>query len=542
VYNYDYFTLTKKGLLVPTVSRLGFIVTLTVFLVLCDNITFALKVLQVYPLSWANAGFLLSLGLVLGCVIVIVLLVTTNRYTLKPISMLLLIVSAFTNYFMQTYAVIIDDTMIQNTLETNMGESLDLLTFKLLGYVLFLGVIPSVVVYFTPIVYGSVKKELLITLKGLGVSLALIAVLLFSFSKFYTSFFRENKSLRYYTNPTFYLYSTGKYIYEIFYKHESVLQPLGRDAKRIGSETKRLTIVVVGEAARANRFSLNGYERKTNPLLEQEKIINFSNVSSCGTSTAISVPCMFSHLERRNYSDTVAKNTENVIDIAKHAGLSLLWRDNNSDSKGVAIRVPYEDFRTPKNNTICDEECRDEGMLVGLQEYVNTQKGDVLIVLHQMGNHGPAYYKRYPKAFEKFTPTCQTNQVEKCTTEEIGNAYDNAILYTDYFLSKTIAFLKANDTQYETALIYMADHGESLGEKGLYLHGIPYFMAPDEQTHVGALMWFGEKAQKRIDTQALREKAGQAYSHDNLFHTILGLTGVETAVYDKAKDILLYQK
>jgi len=365
---------------------------------------------------------------------------------------------------------------------------------------------------------------------------------LFSFSKFYTSFFRENKSLRYYTNPTFYLYSTGKYIYEIFYKHESVLQPLGRDAKRIGSETKRLTIVVVGEAARANRFSLNGYERKTNPLLEQEKIINFSNVSSCGTSTAISVPCMFSHLERRNYSDTVAKNTENVIDIAKHAGLSLLWRDNNSDSKGVAIRVPYEDFRTPKNNTICDEECRDEGMLVGLQEYVNTQKGDVLIVLHQMGNHGPAYYKRYPKAFEKFTPTCQTNQVEKCTTEEIGNAYDNAILYTDYFLSKTIAFLKANDTQYETALIYMADHGESLGEKGLYLHGIPYFMAPDEQTHVGALMWFGEKAQKRIDTQALREKAGQAYSHDNLFHTILGLTGVETAVYDKAKDILLYQK
>jgi len=165
-----------------------------------------------------------------------------------------------------------------------------------------------------------------------------------------------------------------------------------------------------------------------------------------------------------------------------------------------------------------------------------------LIVLHQMGNHGPAYYKRYPKAFEQFTPTCKTNQVEQCTTEEIGNAYDNAILYTDYFLSKTIALLKANDEQYETALIYMADHGESLGEKGLYLHGIPYFMAPDEQTHVGALMWFGTKAQKRIDTQTLRQKAGENYSHDNLFHTILGLTGIETAVYDKAKDILLYQK
>ena len=194
--------------------------------------------------------------------------------------------------------------------------------------------------------------------------------------------------------------------------------------------------------------------------------------------------------------------------------------------KGVALRVTYQDYRTEKNNTLCEDECRDEGMLVGLQEYVNAQKGDVLIVLHQMGNHGPAYYKRYPKSFEKFTPTCQTNQVEKCSSEEIGNAYDNAILYTDYFLSKTIDFLKQNDTNFQTAMIYMADHGESLGEKGLYLHGVPYFMAPDEQTHVGALMWFGAKSKERIDSKALAQKAHQAYSHDNLFHTILGVMGV----------------
>lgn len=523
-------------------SRLQFITILSLFFVLLYNSTFFFKVHIVYPLSWENSGFLISLGVILACVIALVLLLVTNRYTLKPVAIVLLITSSFTSYFMQTYNVILDETMIQNTLETNLNESLDLLTVKLVAYVVFLGLIPAWMVYRTSIEYKSMKYELFATVKGIVLCVALSAVLLFSFSKFYTSFFRENKPLRYYTNPTFYLYSTGKYIYETFYKKENVLQPLGRDAKRLDSDAKRLTIVVVGEAARANRFSLNGYERKTNPLLEKENIINFSNVSSCGTSTAISVPCMFSHLERRNYSDTVAKNTENVIDIINHAGLSVLWRDNNSDSKGVAVRVAYEDFRSAKNNTICDEECRDEGMLVGLQEYINAQKGDVLIVLHQMGNHGPAYYKRYPKAFEQFEPICKTNQVEKCTTEEIGNAYDNAILYTDYFLSKTITFLKANDEQYETALIYMADHGESLGEKGLYLHGIPYFMAPDEQTHVGALMWFGTKAQKRIDTQSLRQKASENYSHDNLFHTILGLMGIQTAVYDKAKDILLYQK
>jgi lipid A ethanolaminephosphotransferase len=521
-------------------SRLGFSVILALFFVLFDNVTFATKVANVYTPSWENAPFLASLGIILGCVIIIVLLLFSNRYTFKPIAILLLLCSSFTNYFMQTYRVIIDDTMIQNTLETNAAESFDLITLTLVGYVVFLGILPSIAVYYTPIRYGSFKKELLDTLKGVVVSIVLIVIMLFSFSQHYTSFFRENKPLRMYTNPTFYLYSTGKYVYDTFYKRENVLQPLGRDAKQIKppQERRRLTVMVVGEAARANRFSLNGYERQTNPLLAKENIINLSNVSSCGTSTAISVPCMFSHLERRNYNDATAKNTENVIDIVHHAGVSVLWRDNNSDSKGVAIRVPYEDFRSPKKNSLCDEECRDEGMLVGLQEYINAQQGDILIVLHQMGNHGPAYYKRYPKAFEIFTPTCKTNQVEQCTPEEIGNAYDNAIVYTDYFLSKTISFLKANESVFETALVYMADHGESLGEKGLYLHGIPYFMAPREQTHVGAFMWFGKGFETREEVQKLRMNAENAYSHDNLFHTLLGLMRIETSVYDKTKDIL----
>lgn len=524
-------------------SRLGFILSLSLFFVFFSNVTFFKNVLKVYALSWENSGFLLSLAVVLACVLTIVLLLVTNRYTLKFIAILLVLATSFTHYFMETYHVVIDHTMIQNTLETNLNESLDLLTLKLVAYVFFLGLLPSWFIYRAQIEYGSLKEEAFSTLKGLLLSVTLIAVILFSFSKFYTSFFRENKPLRYYTNPTFYLYSSGKYIHDIFYKREAKLQPLGRDAKSKSGEvgTRKLSIVVVGEAARANRFSLNGYTRQTNPLLEKEAIVNFSNVASCGTSTAISVPCMFSHLERQNYSDKVAKSTENVLDILSHAGVNVLWRDNNSDSKGVALRVAYEDFRTPKTNTICDEECRDEGMLVGLQEYIDSQKGDIVIVLHQMGNHGPAYYKRYPKAFEKFTPTCQTNQVEQCSSEEIGNAYDNVILYTDYFLSKTISLLKANDKTFETALIYMADHGESLGEKGLYLHGIPYFMAPSEQTHVGALMWFGAQSEQRIDVSALRAKANQDYSHDNLFHTILGFMDIETSLLQESKNILPYK-
>lgn len=518
------------------------IVLVSLFVVLFGNFSFFKNVKEVYEVSWHNIGFLLSLGCVLMIVLILLLRLVSSRYTLKPIVIALLLISSLTSYFMNTYHVIIDDTMIQNTAETNVRESLDLLSFKLLVYLFLLGILPAFFVYKMEIVYGTLKKELWITLKTVVLSIALVAIILFSFSKFYTSFFRENKSLRYHTNPLYALYSTGHYAYSIFDQRSLTLKTIGLDAKKTPDTQPKLTIVIVGEAARANRFSLNGYERETNPLLKKEDIINFSNLYSCGTSTAISVPCMFSILERENYSDKVAKSTENVLDVLKHSGVNVLWRDNNSDSKGVAMRVTYEDYRTPQNNTLCDEECRDEGMLVGLQEYIASQKSDILIVLHQMGNHGPAYYKRYPKEFEKFTPACKTNQVEQCTTQEIGNAYDNTILYTDYFLTKTIDLLKKNDEKFQTALIYMADHGESLGENGLYLHGIPYFMAPETQTHVGALMWFGQKSKERIDVVAVREKASQNYSHDNLFHTILGIMGVETSVYEKTKDILLYQK
>ena len=299
--------------------------------------------------------------------------------------------------------------------------------------------------------------------------------------------------------------------------------------------------MVVGEAARANRFSLNGYEKETNPLLKKEEIYNFPNLYSCGTSTAESVPCMFSIFDKADYDYKKGISTENIIDVLKHTkNVNVLWRDNNSDSKGVALRTDFEDYRTSKTNTKCDDECRDVGMLVGLDDYIKKHQGeDILIVLHQMGNHGPAYYKRYPKEFEKFIPVCKTNQLEQCTQEEVSNAYDNAILYTDYFLSEVINFLKPYSKDYETAMLYMSDHGESLGENGLYLHGLPYFMAPDEQKHIASLMWFGKGDIKEdVDLEKLNTYKNKLFSQDNLFHTLLGLFEVETEVYKKEMDIL----
>lgn len=265
-------------------------------------------------------------------------------------------------------------------------------------------------------------------------------------------------------------------------------------------------------------------------------------MSSCGTSTAHSVPCMFSVDTKKSYDYKRGISNENVLDVLTHTKeVNVLWRDNNSDSKNVALRVQYEDYKSSKLNTICEEdgECRDEGMLVGLDEYIKKSSNkDILIVLHQMGNHGPAYYKRYPKRFEQFTPVCKTNQLEKCTQEEVSNAYDNAILHTDWFLSEVINFLKPYSSTHETAMIYMADHGESLGENGLYLHGLPYFMAPDTQTHIASLMWFGDGLKKELDMEKLSQFASKPFSQDNLFHTLLGLFEVETDVYQPTLDIL----
>jgi lipid A ethanolaminephosphotransferase len=527
-----------------TISTTKLILYTSLFFVLFHNVSFFQHVLQVYPISLKNIGFLLSLSLVLTTVIIFLFTLLSSKYTTKPILIFFLLVSSAAAYFMDNYNVVIDHIMIQNTLGTDLAETFDLLSPQLLYYCFFLGVLPVFFVSRVNIEPANWKKSARNKLRNMLISLLVIIGIALPFSKFYTSFAREHKSLRYYTNPTYYLYSVGKYLRKNVNQKKIVIAPLATDAKITeldDDERTELVILVIGEAARADHFSLNGYQKETNPLLKKENIINFSNMCSCGTSTAYSVPCMFSFFNQADYNYKKGASNENILDVLIHTNqIEILWRDNNSDSKGVALRIPNENFKTSENNSICsDGECRDEGMLIGLDSYIEQRKGkDILIVLHQMGNHGPAYYKRYPKEFEKFKPVCRTNQLEECSKEEINNAYDNAILYTDYFLSKVINLLKKYDASHETALIYMSDHGESLGENGVYLHGLPYIIAPDAQTHVAALMWLGSDISKEINIKKVQQNKDKPYSHDNLFHTLLGIFEVGTNIYDETMDIL----
>ena len=512
-------------------------------LVMLYNLAFFRNLTSVYTFTISNIPFLASVVILLGSFIALLFSLVLWRYTTKPILITVLLVSSVASYFMDSYNVIIDSTMIQNAMMTDAAELMDLANIKLLLYLLILGILPAIVVYKAKINYAEPVSELVSRLKLVIVLLVVIASQLFIFGKAYASFFREHKELRYYTNPVTYIYSTNKYARSMVAGVNSAITPVGLDAAIPHTDAHReLTILVIGETVRADRLSLNGYVKKTNPLLENENVISFTNMHSCGTSTAVSVPCMFSMYSKDEYDDEKGRTVENLLDVLSHAGIHVLWRDNNSDSKGVAIRVQHEDYKSPDINPDCDVECRDDGMLDGLQDYIDKwPQGDILIVLHQMGNHGPAYYKRYPQSFEIFTPVCRTNDLDKCSEEEINNAYDNAILYTDYFLSKVISLLKQNMAQFETAMFYMSDHGESLGESGIYLHGLPYFMAPDTQTHVASILWFGENYDE-INIESVKQKADRNFSHDNLFHTVLGLMEVDTDVYDKDLDIIYYDQ
>lgn len=521
------------------VDQWKLIIAVSFFLTFVANSAFFNHVTEIYPLSWTNIAFIGSLGILMISVSMILLSLLAWSRAIKPVLMLLLIVSSFVAYFMDTYDVVIDTHMIDNVLQTNINESADLFSSNLLLYVIGIGIVPSWFIYMITLKSVSVKEVLIEKIKIIGSALMVAIIILTVFNKNYTSFFREHKPLRYYANPGYYIYSIGYYLQKSLSHPYTGLQVIGKDAKIPETDVDReLVILVVGEAARWDHFSLNGYDRETNPLLKNEDIINFSQFSSCGTETAVSVPCMFSSLTRDNYEGEKAQHIENVLDVIGHAGVNVLWRDNNSDSKGVALRAEYQDFKDPKNNPMCEDgECRDEGMLSGLDEYIKSHpKGDIVIVLHQMGNHGPAYYKRYPKSFEKFTPVCKSNQLEQCTQEEIANAYDNAILYTDYFLSKTIHFLKQYDNQFETAMFYVSDHGESLGENGLYLHGFPYAIAPEAQKHIPAVMWFGKNF--AIDKKGLKQKANQPFTHDYYFHTALNFMEINSGVYKPELDIL----
>ena len=522
-----------------TLMVIGSALFITVF----ANLTMFLKAHEWLTGSNSNQIHFFTLVAYQFLILTFLLSILTAHKWNRLVICIFFLLASFSAYFADTYGVIIDRDMLVNASQTNLSEASGLLSWKFAIYLLVLFLIPSAIIYKLPFHRATFTKTFVTHSLVATFSLASIGVLFFSTSAFSASFFREQKQIRVYSNPLNALYASYQVVNKGYLTPAKEFVKIGEDATiNRAAPARELIILVVGETARADRFALNGYNKNTNPLLSKEAVISFSNASSCGTSTAISVPCMFSLDGKERFDLSNFKNTENVLDVAARAGVNILWRDNNSSSKGVADRLTYEDFSTSKNNSICDPECRDVGMLKGLDEYINKQKtGDILIVLHQMGSHGPSYHERVPENFQKFQPTCTTNQLDKCSTEQISNSYDNTILYTDYFLSEVINLLKKYDDNFETSMLYVSDHGESLGEYGMYLHGMPYSMAPKGVTNIPIIMWLGKHmiSSQKIDMSAFNKHRDKSISHDNLSHTLMGMFEIKTSVYKKELDLHL---
>ena len=499
-----------------------------------------------YDSALSKGLFVGSFYLFLAAFLNFWLSLTAFRHVLKPVAITLLLTASVVSYFMDSYGVVIDKTMLQNMVETDVAEVNDLLSIKLVLYFIGLGLLPALLVLRLPLHYHTRWSEFKRSAASAALSLVVLVGVALPFYADYASFFRNNHHIRLLITPTNSIYAAYKYLAARDSEPEAI-HPIGLDAtqrRTAGKEGKKsLLVLVVGETARAQNFSLNGYARQTNPLLSKDGVINFVNARSCGTSTAVSVPCMFSRLGHEDYNDAAAKHEENLLDVLHHAGIEVLWRDNNSGCKGLCDRVRGERVNLFSSAKYCtDDHCFDEVLLNGLDNYLQQLSNDALIVLHEQGSHGPAYYKRYPESFEAFTPVCRSNQLQNCSSRAITNTYDNTILYTDYFLHRVILFLKQHSNEYNTAMLYASDHGESLGENNIYLHGMPYFMAPEEQTRIPFLLWMSQDfaRAKDINPACLANHSGAPVSHDNLFHSILGLYDIQTQLHNKELDIFSF--
>ena len=505
------------------------------------NRPFFHKLTQAFPLEKGYTAVVAAAGRVLFLATALVFSLLAGSRTTKPFLIIAIISAAAGNYFMTAYGVVIDTTMWQNMLQTDAQEAAGLMNLSFAFQFVLLGLVPAMLIARWKLPIISFKREVLSKAITVVSILILAGSTLFAFSANFSSFFREYKPIRYYANPLYSFYSGIKLAMDSSQESRpETISEVSMDAKMGHMEhraelderpERELVVLVIGESARADHFQLNGYGRETNPELSKlDNLVSFTNFTSCGTTTAVSVPCMFTLSDRHEFNDEDIYTYENALDVLKRRNVNILWRDNNSSSKGVADRVEYQNFRDPALNPTCKDECLDDGLLLGLQDYVDAHKtGDILIILHQIGSHGPEYFKRYPKDSEHFTPVCKTSKLGDCGSDEITNA--------DHFLAQVVRFIQKNDMHFEAGMVYLSDHGESLGENGIYLHGMPFAIAPKAQKHVAAIVWGGTYFDYSID--ALKANRDQPYTQDAVYCMLLSLFEVETKSCPSDKRILL---
>ncbi|MDO4728505.1 MAG: phosphoethanolamine--lipid A transferase EptA [Bacteroidota bacterium] len=439
---------------------------------------------------------------------------TLFRYVGRIFIAICFIISAISVYFVNTYGVIIDESMIGNVLNTNYEESSAFFSFKMIGYVVLFGIIPSIYILKAKVIRPKVKKSMI----SLSVMLLSIVMIGLINSSNWLWIDKNSKQLGGLAMPWSYLVNTSLYY---VHKHQENRKEIALPDASITDNEKSVVVLVIGESARSQNFSLYGYEKNTNPLLSKTENIFHFNATSCATYTTAGVKCILEH-----------ENTGDLYEILPNYlhrnQVEVIWRTSNWGEPPVHIdKYHKKDFLLQnyqgKNGDY------DEVLLTNLKEQIAAStKNKILVVLHTSTSHGPLYNKKYPSEFEVFKPVCTSVELGNCTTEELVNAYDNTIVYTDYLLHSIIEELKGLEG-YKSSMIYVSDHGESLGEKNLYMHGVPMSFAPKEQYEIPFIVWVSENAQKTKTIDNL--------SQHHVFHSVLNFLSVNSPIYNEELNI-----
>ncbi|AMJ76793.1 hydrolase (plasmid) [Alteromonas stellipolaris] len=483
--------------------------------------------------------FLLSVPLFLLALSVSIQCFFAFRKVIKPTLIIFVLVSSVVFYASLNYGTIFDYGVVESIADNSITEVLTYLNYSTIIFSIVFGIIPSIFIFNVKLIYSSFAGEFLSRLKLLFGSLSVLLFIALVFYSNYASVGRNNRDLIGYLTPYALLDSSAKYL------QRNMLYPPPHfeliDTKpKMSSDEERVTVLVLGQTARAQNFSLNGYEKQTNLYTKNWNVVSFTNMTSCGTSKSVSIPCIFSSLDRQNFDRRIANAKQNVLDIIQLAGVDVLWIANyNTSCKDACKRVKQHNITQSEYPELCQmSSCYDEVVIKQLdQKLANLTHSNTLIILHIAGSRGPDYFTKYPSGHRYFRPDCQRSDIQNCTNEELVNAYDNSIAYTDFVLAQIIERLEklSLNKKIDATLLYTSDHGESLGEKGIYLHSIPYVFAPKEQLHIPLIV---KIFSNNTDSKCLREAEALPISHDNIFNFLLGLTGVESTAYNASRDLL----
>lgn len=518
------------------------IIGIALFVAIFDNTAFFNLVLQSSAADDHQLAIVVAMFVVIVCTLVILLTLAAGARLFKIVAACVLLVASACSYYMSEYGIVFDTSMIRNVAETEIREAAPLVTAGFLLHVGVFGLMPALAVLFLPLRRVGWRREAVHrTCTLLGAALILTGTLYFNYASI-ASFGQEHHAVRMQINPLYPLYSLFRYATRADDKPPTLRSPLQATVAKSRSITDKPTLIVfvMGETARADRFSLNGYPRDTNRYTRAFDIVNFDAVRACGTSTADSVPCVFSHLARTDFTHSQFAEQESLLGTLSRLGVQTFWRDNSTGCKFVCNPNDFEQLATADDPDFCDDAgCFDELLLKDLNELIADDAHDHFIVLHQRGSHGPAYFSDTPEWSKAFLPECRLKNLRDCSLDDINNAYDNTIVYTDYFLAQVISRLKQESDRFDSAMFYVSDHGESLGEKGLYLHGLPYSFAPAEQIEVPMIFWGspGFYESENLDSHCVAGVARKPTSHDAVFHTVLPLFGIESPAYQPALDV-----